>query len=68
LVDAGVSRESAMRQAGWSEEDIAAEAKAKEAEEARMLLRIKQAQVAALSDVTMEGGGKGPNEHVKIHY
>jgi hypothetical protein len=68
LTDAGVSKESALRQAGWSEEEIAAEIKAKEIEESRMLLRIKQAQIAALSDVTLEGGGHGPNEHTKIHY
>jgi hypothetical protein len=68
LTDAGVSKESAMRQAGWSEEEIAAEVKAKEQEESRMLDLIKQRQITTLSDVTMEGGGKGPNEHVKIHY
>jgi hypothetical protein len=68
LVDAGVSHESAMRQAGWSADDIKVEVKAKQLEEAQLLDRIKQAQVAALSDVTMEGGGKGMNEHVKIHY
>jgi hypothetical protein len=68
LVDAGVSRESAMRQAGWSEEDIAAEAKAKEQEESRLFDLIKQRQITAMSDVALEGGGRGPNEHVKTKF
>jgi hypothetical protein len=68
LTDAGVSKESAMRQAGWSEEDIAAEAKAKEAEESRLFELIKQRQITAMSDVALEGGGRGPNEHVKTKF
>jgi hypothetical protein len=68
LTDAGVSKESAMRQAGWSEEDIAAEARAKEAEESRLFELIKQRQITAMSDVALEGGGRGPNEHVKTKF
>jgi hypothetical protein len=56
LTDAGVSKESAMRQAGWSEEDIAAEAKAKEREDAAAMARIQEAQRAALADVPVGVG------------
>lgn len=68
LTDAGVSRESAMRQAGWSDEEIAAEVKAKEQEESRLFEMIKQKQINANSDVTLEGGGRGINEHVKSKF
>jgi hypothetical protein len=68
LTDAGVSKESAMRQAGWSEEEIAAEVKAKELEESKLYDMIKQRQIAAMSDVTLEGGTHGVAQHVKVKY
>jgi hypothetical protein len=56
LVDAGVSRESAMRQAGWSEDDIKTEAKAKDKEDAAAMARIQEAQRAALADLPVGNG------------
>lgn len=56
LVDAGVSHESAMRQAGWSEEEIAQEIKAKEREDTLQLTRIQdQQRVALASDIPLNG-------------
>jgi hypothetical protein len=57
LVDAGISHESALRQAGWSEDDIAAEIKAKEREETKALDRIQQAQILQMSDLPVAGNG-----------
>jgi hypothetical protein len=56
LTDAGVSKESAMRQAGWSDEEIAAEMAAKEREDAAAVARIQEAQRAALADVPVGVG------------
>jgi hypothetical protein len=68
LVDAGISRESAMRQAGWSDEEIAAEVRAKDIEEAKLFETIQQRQIAALADVTLEGGARGEHPKVAVHY
>jgi hypothetical protein len=56
LTDAGVSKESAMRQAGWSDEEMAAEMAAKEREDAAAMARIQEAQRAALADVPVGVG------------
>jgi hypothetical protein len=68
LTDAGIAKESAMRQAGWSDEEIAAEIKAKEIEESRLFDIIQKRQIAAMSDVTLAGGVHGMAEHTKVHY
>jgi hypothetical protein len=53
---------------GWSEEQIAAEMKAKEDEESRLFDLIKKRQIAAMSDLTLQGGVHGVAEHTKVHY
>jgi hypothetical protein len=51
LTVAGISRESAMRQAGWSEAEIVQEIAAKDRENAAALQRIVDQQKLAMADI-----------------
>jgi hypothetical protein len=56
LTDAGVSKESAMRQAGWSDEEIAAELTAKQREDAATMKMVEDRQRAMMADLPVGNG------------
>jgi hypothetical protein len=56
LTDAGVSKESAMRQAGWSDEEIQAETAAMDRQDTRALAAIQARQAAAMADLPVGDG------------
>jgi hypothetical protein len=56
LTDAGVSKESAMRQAGWSDEEIADEMAAKQREDTAAMKMVEDRQRAMMADLPVGDG------------